>query len=154
MAKEEKIQSILGRNVNIFFAAVDWILFLGFSILAAHFMIDVRANYQEKTTSFSQALEPITKMPTIVICIEGDPITNFKEDVKLDYNAEARYIISKKNVKENKRHVLKDVNETFQVYQVQDKCIMAESNLTSPYKHGTRQIRLKFEKEMKRKGHL
>ena len=74
MTKEEKIRSnkiILGRTVIIFFAAVDWIVFVGFSILAAHFMIDVLANYQAKTTSFSQSLEPILKMPTIVMCIEG-----------------------------------------------------------------------------------
>ena len=67
-------KTIWTRRINVIFNSIDWILFLGFSILAAHFMIGVIDQYQEKTTSFSQSLEPITKMPTIVMCIEGDQI--------------------------------------------------------------------------------
>ena len=143
MNKEEKIRSnkiILGRTVIIFFAAVDWIMFVGFSILAAHFMIDVLANYQAKTTSFSQSLEPILKMPTIVMCVEGHQISNFKEDIKLGYHAKAKKYIAIKNIKEHKKYILKDANETFQVLQVRENCIRLESNLTWPYKHGSRII--------------
>ena len=111
MAKEKKIRSnkiILGRNVNIFFAAVDWILFLGFSILAAHFMIDVIHQYQTKATSFSQSLEPIAKMPTIVMCIEGDIISKYGKEIKLDYYAEGRLFAYKEKLKENRTYVLKN----------------------------------------------
>ena len=138
----------VAKRINVIFDSIDWLLFLGFAILAAHFMIGVIDQYQEKTTSFSQSLRPITKMPTILICIEGDPISNYKEDVKLGYSAEVREWIHKDNIKENETYVFKDANETFQVYQVQDKCVMIESNLTSPYKHGRRWIVLKFEKKM------
>ena len=142
-------KTIWTRRINVIFNSIDWILFLGFSILAAHFMIGVIDQYQEKTTSFSQSLEPITKMPTIVMCIEGDQITNYKREVKLDYYAEARYVLKRENIKEQRRYVLTDArNETFQVLQVMDKCIMMESNLTLPYKSGTRKIVLKFHKNM------
>ena len=123
----------MATHINVIFNIIDWILFLVFSILAAHFMIDVIDQYQDKATSFSQSLEHITKMPTIVMCIEGNIISNYDKDIKLDYYAEGRYFANKEKLKEKRTYALTTVNETFRVLQVQDKCLMLESNLTSPW---------------------
>ena len=95
-------------RINAIFNCIDWILFLGFSILAAHFMIDVIHQYQTKATSFSQSLEPIAKMPTIVMCIEGDIISKYGKEIKLDYYAEGRLFAYKEKLKENRTYVLKN----------------------------------------------
>ena len=147
--KSRRHTVILARSIDLFFSAVDWTLFLGFSMLAAHFMINVIHQYQVKATSFSQSLEPIAKMPTIVMCIEGNIISKYGKEVKLDYYAEGRFFDKKQKLKENRTYTLTAVNETFRALQVQDKCIMLESNLTSIYKHGVRRIVLTFKKPMK-----
>ena len=147
--KSRKHKVILAKSIDLFFIVVDWTLFLGFSMLAAHFMIDVIHQYQDKATSFSQSLEPIVKMPTIVMCVEGNIISNYGKEIKLDYFAEGKFLNMKQKLKENRTYTLTAVNETFRALQVQDKCIMLESNLTSIYKHGVRRIVLRFEKPMK-----
>ena len=86
MDKRKKLvckKAKMATRINVIFNIIDWILFLVFSILAAHFMIDVIDQYQDKATSFSQSLEHITKMPTIVMCIEGNiiPITARKSNL-------------------------------------------------------------------------
>ena len=61
----------LRKSIKVFFKVVDWVLFIGFCILACYFMKNVIDEYQAKKTSFTQSLEPITKLPTIVICLES-----------------------------------------------------------------------------------
>ena len=81
-------------------------------------------------------------------CIEGDIISKYGKEITLDYYAEGRFFAYKEKLKENKTYALTTVNETFRALQVLDKCIMLESNLTSPYNHGSRRIVLKFENPM------
>ena len=140
----------IAKRINVVFTGIDWILFLGFSILAAHFMIGVLDHYQAKTTSFTKSLEPITSLPTIVMCIEtGARIYDFEKLVKLSYIAEGSKVVKIDNVKENEIYDLKGANEIMQVIQVEEKCIMLSSNLTSHYQPGERIIRLKYGKNVK-----
>ena len=138
----------MAQNINVIFKSIDWIFFLSFSILAANFMIDVINQYQAKATSFSQSTESITKLPSIVMCIEGNQISNYSNEIHLNYAAEGKYKFYKNDIKENHEYDLNQVNETFRVFQVLDKCLMLESNLSLPYKYGKRWITLKFKKSL------
>ena len=142
-------KSTMAKRIGIIVIIVDWILFLGFGALASHFMLSVIDHFQAKTTSFSQSLEPITKLPTILMCIEGSRIFNYSNLITLSYSNQGRYYEKIENIKENEIYHFKYGNESFQVVQAQDKCLKLESNLTSPYQHGTRAIEFKFKWMMK-----
>ena len=151
MADKKKLicgKARMAQNINVIFNGIDWILFLSFSLLAANFMIDVINQYQAKATSFTQSMEPITNMPSIVMCIEGNQISNYSNEIHLNYAAEGKYKFYKNDIKENHEYDLNQVNETFRVFQVLDKCLMLESNLSLPYNYGKRWITLTFEKSM------
>ena len=126
------------RCMKVIFIAIEWTLFLGFCFVAVYFGNSVFDDYQAKTTSFSQSLEPITKLPTISMCIEGSRIFNYSKLITLSYSNQGRYYEKIENIKENEIYHFKHGNETFQVVQAQDKCLKLESNLTSPYQQGTR----------------
>ena len=70
-SKERKLDY---SNYNIF-KGLDWALFIEFCILAGHLMSSVIDHYQEKKTSFTQTLKPITKLPTFAICITSEKNT-------------------------------------------------------------------------------
>ena len=131
-------KSTMAKRIGTIIIIADWILFLGFGALASHFMLSVIDHFQAKTTSFSQSLEPITKLPTILMCIEGSRIFNYSKLITLSYSNQGRYYEKIENIKENEIYHFKHGNETFQVVQAQDKCLKLESNLTSPYQQGTR----------------
>ena len=80
----------MAQNINVIFKSIDWIFFLSFSILAANFMIDVINQYQAKATSFSQSTESITKLPSIVMCIEGNHISNYTKEIQFNYGVEEK----------------------------------------------------------------
>ena len=138
----------MAQNINVIFKSIDWIFFLSFSILAANFMIDVINQYQAKATSFSQSTESITKLPSIVMCIEGNHISNYTKEIQFNYGVEGKDRFHKNGIKEYHDYDFKQVNETFRVFQVLDKCIMLESNLSLPYNYGKRWITLTFEKSI------
>ena len=53
--------------IDVFFKGLEWLLYIGFSIIAMLFMKNVLEQYQAKNTFMGQTLEDITKLPTIVL---------------------------------------------------------------------------------------
>ena len=51
---------------------IEWLVYLGFCLLAGYFMKDVIEQYQAKETYLGQSLKPITKLPTITFCVDND----------------------------------------------------------------------------------
>ena len=94
----------LGKRIKVIFKGIDWALFIGFCFLAGHFMKNVIDEYQAKKTSFTQSLEPITKLPTVVLCSESPYSWVYGTDVKISYQAPYDFV----NLNVNQKHDLID----------------------------------------------
>ena len=97
----------LGKRIKVIFKGLDWTLFLGFCFLAGHFMNNVIDEYQAKKTSFTQSLEPIKKLPTIVICLKSKWWWLYEKEIIISYQTPH----NSSNMKENHKHDLKYENE-------------------------------------------
>ena len=58
------------KRVNVILTISEWIIYIGFCILACLFIRDVWSQYHAKETFMGQSLKPITKLPTILICLD------------------------------------------------------------------------------------
>ena len=123
---------LLGEQIMIIFKVIDWVLFMGFCFLAGHFMKNVIVEYGAKKTSFTQSLEPITKLPTVVICLEkeNDFIWVYGKEVNISYMTPNKGWFS---LKENKKHDLRDDNEVVEINQFDDNCFKINSTLLKPF---------------------
>ena len=54
--------------MKILIRVLDWIIFLVLFGLAVYWTVDAIEKYNLKITTMSQSLEPITQLPTIVMC--------------------------------------------------------------------------------------
>ena len=58
--------------LDVLFKGIEWLLHIGFSIIAIVFMKNVFEQYKAKDTFMGQSLEDISKLPTIVLCLETE----------------------------------------------------------------------------------
>ena len=56
------------NKLDLIFIVIDWMIYIGLFLFAGIFMKDVIGQYQAKVTFMGQTLEPITEVPTIVLC--------------------------------------------------------------------------------------
>ena len=78
-SKPRKVKS--GKRVAIIFNVVEWSLYIVFSVLAALFMRDVWDQFQAKETFMAQSLEPITKLPSLTLCLEPKKTWSYVEEI-------------------------------------------------------------------------
>ena len=69
-SKPKKASS--GKRIDVFFNIIEWSIYIGFCILAGLFVKDVWNQFHAKETFMGQSLQPITKLPTIVFCLESN----------------------------------------------------------------------------------
>ena len=119
----------LGKSIKVFFKVVDWVLFIGFCILACYFMKNVIDEYQAKKTSFTQSLEPITKLPTIVICLESSFNWLYGKEVNISYRTPHTEV----SLEENQKYDLRDDNEVVEVNQYDGKCFKINSTIVKTF---------------------
>ena len=77
---------------NKLLKAVEWIWFLGFCLVAVFFTAEVIEKFDSKDTSFKQYEEPISKHPTITICLlpsieSGIENYEYNTDFKIEHDS-------------------------------------------------------------------
>ena len=82
-------------------------------------MINVIETYQSKKTSFAQSLEPITELPTVVICLYERKSDFYLplESANITYKTG---LGTKTTLTNQKQFLVKD-NETVEIHQYNDK---------------------------------
>ena len=78
-SKPRKVKS--GKRVAIIFNVIEWSLYIVFSVLAALFMRDVWDQFQAKETFMAQSLKPITKLPSLTLCLEPKKTWSYIEEI-------------------------------------------------------------------------
>ena len=119
----------LGKRIKAIFKGLDWALFIGFCFLAGYFMNNVIIEYQEKKTSFTQSLEPITKLPTVVICLQTYSTWMYGRDINISYETPHTFV----SLKEKEKYDLKIDNEVLEVNQFVFNCFKLNSTLVKPF---------------------
>ena len=122
-------KTLLGKRMKVIFKGLDWTLFIGFCILAGHFMNNVIVEYQAKKTSFTHSLEPITKLPTIVLCLESGYTWKYGTQVNILYQTPNTFV----SLKENQKNDLRDDHEVVEVNQFEVRCYKINSTLMEPF---------------------
>ena len=74
-------------KVHFIIIGIEWLVYLGFCLLAGYFMKDVIDQFQAKETFMGQTLKPITELPTVVICM-NDGTWHFYKHLKLIYRVD------------------------------------------------------------------
>ena len=135
----------MGKRIKVIFKGIDWALFIGFCFLAGHFMKNVIDEYQAKKTSFTQSLEPITKLPTVVLCLESDYAWVYGSEVNISYMAQNNDV----SLKENQKYDLIDDNEVVEFNQFDGKCFKINSTLMEPFEQShSREITIHITEDM------
>ena len=119
----------LGKRIKVIFKGLDWGLFIGFCILACHFMNNVIYEYQAKKSSFIQSLEPIDKLPTVVICFESKYTWFYGKHVNVSYETPNTFV----HLKDYLKYDLSDDNEVVEINQYNSKCIKINTTLVEPF---------------------
>ena len=96
------------KPIEIIFKGIKLMFFLVLFALAGIFTKDVIQQFQAKDTFIGQSLKNITKLPTIVVCLETEYIWEFggtlsDNDIAIDYGisvspADVTYITLEKNI--------------------------------------------------------
>ena len=63
---------MLARIKRYIFKVIEYVIYLGLCCIAAYFMKDVIYKYQANETYLGQSLKPITKLPTVTLCMDHD----------------------------------------------------------------------------------
>ena len=133
------------NRIDVLFKGIEWMIYIGFCILAAYFMKGVLDQYQAKDTYMGQSLEAITKMPTMTICIESDYYWPYSNGlVVLSYRSGND---NGNALKENEPFHLGEVdgNETVVLEQFTSDCYILTSTISLELKRGSsRYIALSF----------
>ena len=117
-------EKIGAQRVRVICTFINWILFLGFFSMAGYFMANVLNQYQLKKTNLAQSLEPIWKIPTIVICVNDSVVWRYKEHITIAYQRQELQI--------GKPKFIQSANETVEVSQIQMRCFKLNSTMTTP----------------------
>ena len=119
----------MGKRIRILFKAIDWILFIIFCVLFVYFTLGVIETYQIKRTFLAQSLQPIRKLPTVVVCIDTSMELELGVSLLIYYYP----LLSSKKIKLelDKPTLLKDVNEVVHLEQHNAQCFKLNVTLTS-----------------------
>ena len=59
------------QKIGVIFKLAEWLIYLAFCIVAGLFVKDVLDQFQAKATFMGQSLKSITKLPTVVFCLQS-----------------------------------------------------------------------------------
>ena len=131
-------------TIGTLFKGIEWFIYLVFCIIAGTFMKDVLDQFHTKATFMGQSLEPITKLPTIVFCVNSKLSWNSmssKGQVKVKYYTD----VTNQVLKEYESMDFQETNETIFLQQYSGKCVQVKSEIKSIVKRGTNHnIRISF----------
>ena len=130
------------KPIEIIFKVIKLIFFLILFASAGIFTKDVIQQFQAKDTFIGQSLKNITKLPTIVVCLETEYIWEFggtDNIIAIDYGisvspADVTYMTLEKNT----QHRLKGKNETVFLEQINENCFKVNSTVGSAFNKGLR----------------
>ena len=125
---------ISDKRIDALFFVIEWLIFIGFCVLATIFVKDVWIQYHAKETFMAQSLVPIRKLPTIVLCLES-PFSNWIYGdgfIKIQVGNYTDY----KTLKEHKTIHFEETDESYDLEQVSTECF----KLNGSIKTGPEQI--------------
>ena len=125
-------KSMLGNRLRVVFKSINCILFVLFCTLAGYFLLNVIDQYQAKKTNLAQSLEPITKLPTIVLCLSSQSWI-YGQNINISYEVGSFWLDI---LEAGKQYHLEEANEIVQLVQFSEKCLKINSTLTSSFKQG------------------
>lgn len=129
------------KKIDVLFKGVEWLIYSGFCMIAAHFMYDVLEQYQKKDTFMGQSLEPIDKLPTIIFCLDtrSSWLLNMTE---ISYKIRNHYHI----LRENETLFFNETGETVALEQTYNSCFKVMTSIERFKKGLNRFIQIKFDK--------
>ena len=121
--------SIPNSRIRTLLKGIEWLLFIGFCVLAIYFMNNVWVQFHAKESSLGRSLKPITKLPTLTVCY--DKIYNWMEYATIGYVAMGKKSEINKNLKVGEKWYISQANETVEIVRFNAHCIKINSTLTS-----------------------
>ena len=146
--KKEKIskREAFDDKIHFMIFGIEWLVYLGFCLLAGYFMKDVIEQFQAKETFMGQTLKPIAELPTVVICM-NDGTWHFHEDMKLIYRVDGGG--EKRLMTENVPLLLPEENESVIFLQISQSCLKISSQVGKALRRGSgRRIYIEFITEL------
>ena len=120
---------ISNSRIRTLLKVIEWLLFIGFCVLAIYFMNNVWDQFQAKESSLGQSLKPIKKLPTLTICYYS--LYNWMEYVDIGYTAKAKKSEPYQALKLGEKYYIPQANETIEIVRFNAHCIKINSTLTS-----------------------
>ena len=122
------------KTIAIVSKGLKWTIYIGFGFIAGLFMKDVLKQYQSKDTFMGQSLEPISKLPTVVICLDSRYYWSYSNGfVVMEYAVDT---FNFKILKENEILYMEEGNETVFFEQYSEFCFKMKVNTGSKIKTG------------------
>jgi len=136
----------MGKRIKIAIKVLDWIIFLGLFGVALYFTVDAIEIYNLKRTAMSQSFEPITRLPTIVICWDSKYHLVYKNHFSIwhysTYHEDNYKLLELDELKTYKSNQTK---ETVLLQQAHLSCFKISSKLEMPPKpEDSRWIKVAF----------
>ena len=133
--KQKALQS---SWITIISKSIQWIVFIVLCLIAGLFTKDVIQQFEAKDKFMGQSLKNITRLPTVVICLDTSwPLTLNKDfgiryEVTMMTNAyhDLEYYIW---LEEKKSNFMENVNETVMVERIGERCFKVNSTIDSTY---------------------
>ena len=123
----------MGKRIKIAFKVLDWIIFLGLFGVALYFTVDAIEIYNLKRTAMSQSFEPITQLPTIVICWDSKYNIVYKDHVSIwHYSTYHENNYNLLELGEEKTYKSNKTKETVLLQQAHLSCFKISSKLEMP----------------------
>ena len=142
--------TLKSKRIDFVFRMVEWLIYVGFTILAGLFMKGVLNQYQSKNTFMAQSFEPITRMPTIVICFNSKHHWKYDEEVTISYRITGYH--DKVVLKQHEIVLLQEDGQSVVLEQFTFNCFRLNSSLKSAITTiKNRYIYIEFEKDLKNK---
>ena len=123
------------KLLNQFFNVVEWAIYIVFCIIAVYFMQDALNQYQAKDTFMAQSLKPISKLPTIVACVNSNKAYQYGTTLKILYGKDKL-----SELKENQSLFIESTNETITFQQMKVNCFGISSTIDTEDVSGQRRF--------------
>ena len=127
----------MASKMKILIRVLDWIIFLVLFGLAVYWTVDAIEKYNLKITTMSQSLEPITQLPTIVMCWDSKYYYVYKKSVWIWYQSNYKGIEKGYHLLElDEEKIFNKTQETVLLQQVGLMCFKINTKLEIPPRLG------------------
>ena len=118
------------KRIQSLFKLIEWLLFIFLCALSIHFVKDGLVQYQSKESNLAQSLKPITKLPTITICLNDNHVYEYYLDLNISYQALENTL--PETLIENELNHFEKTNESVQVVKLNRECFKINSSIGLP----------------------